>query len=67
MHELFDRVTNNVAYMVSVLGVMSSSMKLEDWYFFTSILVAVVALIANIWHKRVMQRIAKEKGIFFKK
>ncbi|SKC31446.1 hypothetical protein CZ809_00924 [Photobacterium piscicola] len=67
MHELFDRVTNNVAYMVSVLGVMSSSMKLEDWYFFTSILVGVVALIANIWHKRVMQRIAKEKGIFFKK
>ena len=67
MHELFDRVTNNVAYMVSVLGVMSSSMELEDWYFFTSILVGVVAIIANIWHKRVMQRIAKEKGIFFKK
>ncbi|MEC6798196.1 hypothetical protein VXS03_14125 [Photobacterium sp. S4TG1] len=67
MHELFDRVTNVVVYVMSVLGVMSSSMKLEDWYFFTSILVAVVALIANIWHKRVMQQIAKEKGIFFKK
>lgn len=64
MHDWFDRITSNIAYSVSATGVLFSSMNIEDWYFVISIFIGVGALLLNYWHKRSMQRIAREKGIF---
>ncbi|HIF9091455.1 TPA: phage holin family protein [Photobacterium damselae] len=64
MNDLFDRVTSYLAYLMSAIGIFVSSMSLEDWYFFSSICIGIFMLGINIWHKRVMQRIAREKGIF---
>ncbi|KJF83563.1 HP1 family phage holin [Photobacterium angustum] len=64
MNDVYDRITSAVAYLMSAIGVLVSSISLEDWYFLSSIAIGVVMLGLNIWHKRVMQRIAKEKGIF---
>ena len=64
MQDWFDKFTSYVAYSMSATGVLVSSLTLEQWYFLTSILIGVGALLANVWHKRVLQKIAKEKGIF---
>ncbi|WP_318515016.1 HP1 family phage holin [Photobacterium leiognathi subsp. mandapamensis] len=64
MNDVYDRITSAVAYLMSAIGVLVSSISLEDWYFLSSIAIGVAMLGINIWHKKVMQRIAKEKGIF---
>lgn len=64
MQDWFDKLTSYIAYFMSATGVLVSQLTLEQWYFFTSILVGVGALLANVWHKRVLQKIAKEKGVF---
>ena len=64
MHDLWDRLTSWIAYTISAFGVIISSLSMEDLYFMSSIAVGVIALLLNVWHKRVMQRIAREKGIY---
>ena len=64
MQDWFDKITSYVAYSMSAAGVLVSSLTLEQWYFLSSILIGVGALLANVWHKRVLQKIAKEKGVF---
>lgn len=64
MHDWWDRLTSWIAYIMSAFGVIVSSLSMEDWYFISSIAVGVIALLLNVWHKRVMQRIAREKGIY---
>jgi hypothetical protein len=64
MHDWWDRLTSWIAYIMSAFGVIVSPLSMEDWYFISSIAVGVIALLLNVWHKRVMQRIAREKGIY---
>ncbi len=61
MHDLYDRITNYITYAMSGVGVVLGIFTIEQWI---SILIGVVALFANIWHKRAMQKIAREKGIY---
>jgi hypothetical protein len=64
MHELYERVTNYLAYLISVVGLLFSSLTLEQWYFVSSMLLGLITILINIWHKRAMQQIAREQGIF---
>ncbi|EGR1512115.1 hypothetical protein D6089_09550 [Vibrio vulnificus] len=59
--EWFDKVTSYLAYLMSGVGVFFGYLDIDQW---TSIFVGIAALAANIWHKRAMQNIAKEKGIY---
>lgn len=61
-NDWFERGTSYVAYLMSGIGVFLGYLSIEQW---VSILVGLSALIANIWHKRAMQKIAQEKGIYF--
>jgi|GEM_PF-2699894 len=60
-HDWFEKITSYLAYLMSGVGVFLGYLSIEQW---VSIFVGVSALIANIWHKRAMQKIAKEKGIY---
>lgn len=60
-HDWFEKITSYLAYVMSGVGVFLGYLSIEQW---VSIFVGVSALIANIWHKRAMQNIAKEKGIY---
>jgi hypothetical protein len=64
MQDWFDKITSYIAYFISATGVVVSQLTLEQWYFISSILIGVGALLANVWHKRALQKIAQEKGIF---
>lgn len=64
MQDWYDKVTGYIAYSMSATGVLLSSVTLEQWYFLTSIFIGLGALLANVWHKRAMQKIAKDKGVF---
>ena len=64
MPDWFDKITSYIAYFISASGVVVSQLTLEQWYFISSILIGVGALLANVWHKRALQKIAQEKGIF---
>jgi hypothetical protein len=46
---------------MSGAGVLLGMLTIEQW---VSIVIGLAALAANIWHKRAMQNIAKEKGIY---
>lgn len=59
--EWFEKLTSYIAYLMSGLGVFLGLLSIEQWI---SIFVGVTALVANIWHKRAMQKIAKERGIY---
>ncbi len=61
MHEWYDKITNYIVYLMSGAGVLLGMVTIEQW---VSIVIGITALIANIWHKRAMQNIAKEKGIY---
>lgn len=63
MKDWFDRVTSAVAYGMSLFGITVSKLSLEQWYFIGSIVIGVIALGLNFWHKRAIQRIAREQGI----
>ncbi|MCG3724701.1 phage holin family protein [Vibrio cincinnatiensis] len=60
-HEWFEKITSYIAYLMSGVGVFLGLLSIDQW---VSIFVGLSALIANVWHKKVMQKIAKEKGIF---
>ncbi|EKO3565627.1 MULTISPECIES: hypothetical protein [Vibrio] len=60
-HEWFEKITSYLTYLMSGIGVFLGLLSIEQWF---SIFVGVSALIANVWHKKAMQKIAKEKGIF---
>lgn len=61
MNEWYDKITNYIVYLMSGAGVLLGMLTIEQW---VSIVIGITALIANIWHKRAMQNIAKEKGIY---
>ncbi len=61
MHEWYEKLTNYIVYIMSGAGVLLGMVTIEQW---VSIVIGITALIANIWHKRAMQNIAKEKGIY---
>lgn len=63
LKEWFDKFTSGLAYLMSLLGMGISKMTYEHWYFTGSLVIGVLALILNYWHKREMQRIATEKGV----
>ena len=59
----YDRITSFVAYMMSGLGMTLSGLTFEQWYFVGSLIIGVIALILNFWHKRRLQKIALKQGI----
>ncbi|MGF1876667.1 hypothetical protein L4D77_15220 [Photobacterium frigidiphilum] len=61
MRDWFDKITSAIAYLMSVLGMTLSNVTFEQWYFILSLLIGLAALGLNYWHKRQMQRIAREK------
>lgn len=61
MHEWYEKLTNYIVYLMSGAGVLLGMLTIEQW---VSIVIGLAALAANIWHKRAMQNIAKEKGIY---
>ncbi|ENH7109801.1 hypothetical protein ABWJ26_000204 [Vibrio fluvialis] len=61
MHDWYEKITNYIVYLMSGTGVVLGMLSFEQW---VSIVIGVIALIANIWHKRAMQTIAREKGIY---
>ncbi|EKO3371262.1 hypothetical protein SD340_003645 [Vibrio fluvialis] len=61
MHDWYEKITNYIVYLMSGAGVVLGMLSFEQW---VSIVIGVIALIANIWHKRAMQTIAREKGIY---
>ncbi len=61
MHEWYEKTTNYLVYLMSGAGVVLGMLTIEQW---VSIVIGVAALAANIWHKRAMQAIAKEKGVY---
>jgi hypothetical protein len=63
MRDWLDKITAGVAYLCSAFGIALSQMTIEHWYFLSSIVLGIIMAGVNIWHKRMMQRIAKEKGI----
>ncbi|MFB9134254.1 HP1 family phage holin [Vibrio olivae] len=63
MRDWYDKVTTGTAYLMSLLGMTFSKLTFEQWYFILSLVIGLAALGLNYWHKRAMQRIAREKGI----
>ena len=63
MKDWFDKITAGIAYLMSALGMTLSKLTFEQWYFVLSLIIGVLALILNFWHKKKMQRIAEKKGI----
>ncbi|MGF1696553.1 class II holin family protein [Vibrio lamellibrachiae] len=63
IRDWFDKLTNAIAYCMSLLGMTMSKLTFEQWYFILSLLIGVIALVLNVWHKRQMQKIAAEKGV----
>ncbi|NVJ61818.1 MAG: hypothetical protein HWE27_15605 [Gammaproteobacteria bacterium] len=59
----FDRFTSWIAYLMSAFGMGLSKLTYEQWYFTLSLLIGVIALGLNFWHKLAIQRIAAEKGV----
>lgn len=66
MKDWFDKFTAGVAYLMSVVGMTISNLTFEQWYFILSLIIGVVALGLNVWHKRQIQRIARENGVSIK-
>lgn len=63
MKDWYDRLTSYIAYGISLTGMTVSKLTLEQWYFLLSLLIGFIALGLNYWHKRAMQKIAREKGV----
>lgn len=63
MQDLFDKATGYMVYLISITGMALGKFSLEQWYFISSILVGLLMLGLNWWHKRNMQKIAREQGI----
>ncbi|EDP59443.1 hypothetical protein [Vibrio sp. AND4] len=63
MRDWIDKITAGTAYLCSVFGIAFSQVTMEHLYFLSSIVLGVIMACVNIWHKRNMQRIAKEKGV----
>lgn len=63
MKDWYDRLTAGIAYLMSALGMTLSKLTFEQWYFVLSLVIGVIALGLNYWHKRNMQKIAKERGV----
>jgi tetrahydromethanopterin S-methyltransferase subunit E len=40
------------------------SISLEQWYFVSSMLIGLITVALNVWHKRKIQQIAREQGVF---
>jgi tetrahydromethanopterin S-methyltransferase subunit E len=40
------------------------SISLEQWYFVSSMLIGLITVGLNVWHKRKIQQIAREQGVF---
>ncbi|SHO57891.1 phage holin [Vibrio quintilis] len=64
MRELHEKIMNYVAYLISASGMLFSSLSSEQWYFISSTLLGVITIYLNFWHKRKMQKIAQEQGVF---
>lgn len=63
MQDFYDRATSAFVYFISLSGMALGQLTLEQWYFISSIVVGVLMLGLNWWHKRSMQKIAREQGI----
>ncbi|MDE1328499.1 hypothetical protein [Vibrio aestuarianus] len=61
MHECYEKITAYIAYLMSGAGFVLGLMTIEQW---VSVFIGISMLAANIWHKRAMQKIAYEKGIY---
>ncbi|MDC0611895.1 phage holin family protein [Vibrio sp.] len=64
MHELSEKFTNYLAYVISAVGMLFGTFSLEQWYFISSMALGLITVLINLWHKRKMQSIAKEQGVF---
>ncbi|WP_295894124.1 hypothetical protein [uncultured Vibrio sp.] len=63
IRDWFDKLTNAFVYIMSLFGMTISKMSYEQWYFTLSLLLGLIALGLNVWHKRQMQKIASERGV----
>jgi hypothetical protein len=64
MHEWYDKTTSYLAYLISATGMMFGTFSLEQWYFISSMLIGLITVGLNVWHKRKIQKIAMEQGVF---
>jgi tetrahydromethanopterin S-methyltransferase subunit E len=64
MHEWYDKMTSYLAYLLSAIGMVFGSISLEQWYFVSSMLIGLITVALNVWHKRKIQQIAREQGVF---
>lgn len=64
MHELSEKFTNYLAYLISCVGMLFGTFSLEQWYFMSSMGLGFITVLVNLWHKKKMQSIAKEQGVF---
>lgn len=58
-----DRITAYIAYCMSALGIAIDKLNWDQVYSIGSLLLGLAMLCVNIWHKRQMQKIAKEQGV----
>ncbi|PST93219.1 hypothetical protein C9I86_05860 [Photobacterium sp. NCIMB 13483] len=64
MYELSDWLVNKMIFVVYLIIGYFQFMTIEAWSLIISLSMGMFALSLNYWHKKVMQQIAREKGIF---
>ncbi|CEO41349.1 hypothetical protein C0Z01_02865 [Photobacterium kishitanii] len=64
MYELLDWLVNKVVFVVFVIIGHFQFMTIEAWSLIISLGIGILALSLSYWHKKVMQQIARERGIF---
>ena len=64
MYELLDWLVNKMIFVVYLIIGHFQFMTIEAWSLIISLFMGIFALSLSYWHKKVMQQIAREKGIF---
>ncbi|SMY34553.1 hypothetical protein PMAL9190_01726 [Photobacterium malacitanum] len=63
MYEFLDWLVNKIVFVVFVIIGHFQFMTIEAWSLIVSFCMGVFALSLSYWHKKVMQQIARERGV----
>ncbi|SMY16489.1 hypothetical protein PAQU9191_01720 [Photobacterium aquimaris] len=63
MYEFLDWLVNKMVFVVFVIIGHFQFMTIEAWSLIVSFSMGVFALSLSYWHKKVMQQIARERGV----
>ncbi|OBU14162.1 hypothetical protein BTN98_11450 [Photobacterium aquimaris] len=63
MYELLDWLVNKMVFVVFVIIGHFQFMTIEAWSLIVSFCMGVFALSLSYWHKKIMQQIARERGV----